>query len=577
MVAKQRGKTRRGHIQEARATRTHDTGRTESPASPPLSRRAFLGRLSRVTAVALGAGAVGTPSLFGTKSTPVEAAEMGSLYPQQRRQRAYRVRREAALYHRTLPLPDHRSNGDEDRYPNKIGNFSKGLPHNTLGEVDLAAYSAFLNALSTGQFAAFEAIPLGGRVKLANPQAAYTFELEGPDPQQLGMIAPPTFSSAEEASEMAEVYWQALARDVPFTAYDTHPLTVAAAADLSRFSDFRGPKSGGAVTPAILFRGNTPGDLIGPYLSQFLWLDVPYGATIIVQRYRTAVAGDDYMTAYPEWLNIQRGFPPARVNRLDPTPRYLRNGRDVGEYVHRDFTYQAYLNACLILLAMHAPLKATNPYARSATQGGFVTFGAPHVIDVVARVANAALKAAWCHKWLVHRRLRPEAFAGRVHNHLTGAARYPLHAEVLNSAAVGVVFRAYGTYLLPMAYPEGAPTHPAYPAGHAAIAGACATVLKASFHESFVIPNPVVASSDGLALVPYRGSDLTVGGELNKLAANIALGRDVAGVHWRSDGIEGLKLGETVAIDLLTDLRATYTEDFGGFSLTKFDGTTITI
>jgi hypothetical protein len=64
---------------------------------------------------------------------------------------------------------------------------------------------------------------------------------------------------------------------------------------------------------------------------------------------------------------------------------------------------------------------------------------------------------------------------------------------------------------------------------------------------------------------------------LNKLAANIALGRDTAGVHWRSDGIEGLKLGETVAIGLLTDLSATYTEDFGGFSLTKFDGTTIAI
>jgi membrane-associated phospholipid phosphatase len=502
---------------------------------------------------------------------------MGPLHPQQRRQHAYQVRRQAALYHRTLPLPDHRANGDEDRYPNKIASFSKGLPHNALGEVDLTAYTALLNALSSGQSAAFEAIPLGGRVKLANPQAAYTLELEGADPHQLGMLAPPTFSSAEEASEMTELYWQALTRDVPFPAYDTHSLTLAVAADLSRCSDFRGPKTGGVVTPATLFRGNTPGDFIGPYLSQFLWLDVPYGATTIVQRYRTTIAGDDYMTVYPEWLNIQRGLPPTRVNRLDPTPRYLRNGRDLGEYVHRDFTYQAFLNACLILLAMHAPLKATNPYATSATQGGFVTFGAPHVLDVVPRVANSSLKAAWCHKWLIHRRLRPEAFAGRVHTHLTGAAQYPLHAETLNSAAVGAVFRAYGSYLLPMAYPEGAPTHPAYPAGHAAIAGACATVLKAFFDESFVIPHPVVASPDGLALAPYRGADLTVGGELNKLASNIALGRDAAGVHWRSDGVEGLKLGEAVAIGLLTDLRATYSEDFDGFSLTRFDGTRITI
>jgi hypothetical protein len=128
-----------------------------------------------------------------------------------------------------------------------------------------------------------------------------------------------------------------------------------------------------------------------------------------------------------------------------------------------------------------------------------------------------------------------------------------------------------------MAYPEGCPTHPAYPAGHAAIAGACATVLKAFFNEAFVIPNPVMASPDGLSLTPYKGSDLTVGGELNKLAANITLGRDTAGLHWRSDGIEGLKLGEAVAVGILTDLRTTCREDFGGFALTKFDGTVITI
>jgi hypothetical protein len=128
-----------------------------------------------------------------------------------------------------------------------------------------------------------------------------------------------------------------------------------------------------------------------------------------------------------------------------------------------------------------------------------------------------------------------------------------------------------------MAYPEGCPTHPPYPAGHATIAGACATVLKAFFKESSVIPDPVMANDDGLSLSLYKGPDLSVGGELNKLAANIALGRDAAGVHWRSDSIEGLKLGEAVAIGIISDLRMTYHEDFPGFSLTKFDGTTITI
>ena len=118
--------------------------------------------------------------------------------------------------------------------------------------------------------------------------------------------------------------------------------------------------------------------------------------------------------------------------------------------------------------------------------------------------------------------------------------------------------------------------HPAYPSGHAVFAGAGATVLKAFFNEAFVIPSPVVASSDGLTLDPYPGT-LTVGNELNKLASNIALGRDATGVHWRTDGGEGLRLGEAAAIAMLQDLRRTYHEPFDGFTFTKFDGTPIVV
>lgn len=155
--------------------------------------------------------------------------------------------------------------------------------------------------------------------------------------------------------------------------------------------------------------------------------------------------------------------------------------------------------------------------------------------------------------------MRPEEFAGRLHQQKVGAATYPISQEILNSPVVARSFEEFGSYLLPMGYPEGSPTHPAYPAGHATIAGACVTVLKAFFKETFVIPNPVVASADRLSLLPYSGEPLTVGGELNKLASNISLGRDTAGVHWRSDGIEGMKLGEAVALRLLADWRETVT------------------
>src|SRR5712691_9548132 len=100
------------------------------------------------------------------------------------------------------------------------------------------------------------------------------------------------------------------------------------------------------------------------------------------------------------------------------------------------------------------------------------------------------------------------------------------------------VFSKYGSYLLPHDDPEGCPLHPAYAAQHAATLGAQVTALKALFDESAVMPNPVMPSDDGQSLLPYTGADaaqMTVGVELNKLASTVSLGRDIEGVHWRSD------------------------------------------
>jgi len=197
---------------------------------------------------------------------------------------------------------------------------------------------------------------------------------------------------------------------------------------------------------------------------------------------------------------------------------------------------------------------------------------------MVTGIACVALKAAWAQKWLFHRHLRPEEFGGRVHQHRIGQTNYPLHESLFDAEAVQRVYHQFGSYLLPSAYPEGAPTHPAYPAGHAVIGGACVTLLKACYNEAFVLPNPQVPDADGLSLVAYQGGEpLTVGGELNKLAANIALGRNAAGVHWRSDAIQGLLLGEVLAISVLADLALTYHEAFDGFTFTRFDGRRVVV
>jgi hypothetical protein len=538
------------------------------------SRRAFLGRAAAAITAAFGNASLATGQSLN-QDLDIRTPQ-GRSSAHTRRQLAFRIRVEAARSERDRPLAQHPANGDEDLYPARIASYTKGLPHNLLGEVDTAAWNSLKHALASGQPDDFEDILLGGRSRLVNPQAGLAFEMQGPDSHSLTIKPAPAFSSAEEAGEIGENYWMALARDVAFSEYSRHALTNQAAGDLSRFSDFRGPKDAGRVTPATLFRGVSRGDLTGPYISQFLWQDTPFGAEAIDRKMQTAAAGIDYLTTYADWLAIQNGAT-AGPNTYDRTPRYIRNGRDLGEWVHRDVLFQAYLNALLILFRMGAPIDAGNPYKTSRTQIGFGTLGDPYIASVLCAVATRALKAVWYQKWFVHRRLRPEAFAGRIHNHVTGAARYPIHSDILNSPVLSEVYRRNRAYLLPMAFPEGSPLHPAYGAGHATVAGACVTILKAFFDESFVIPDPVEASVDGLRLLPYSGPDLTLGGELNKLASNVAIGRNFAGLHWRSDATESLKLGEEVAIRFLAEEQSCFNEPFEGFSLTKFDGTRTTV
>jgi hypothetical protein len=515
-----------------------------------------------------------------------------------RTEEAFTVRKDAALQERQSPIVSETANGDELVFTNRIGNYSKGLPHNDLGEVDSNAYSAFLTSMQDGApLGEVERIPMGCTVptlqmKLVNPCSASCFSLQGADSHHLTIPAAPPVQSSWAAGEMVELYWMALARDVAFTDYAGNSVTQAAASELNALTIFRGPKASGVVTPATLFRGFTAGDLRGPYLSQFLLKPVPFGVQYVEQHMRTVQSGSDFLTGYTDWLSAQNGVQPAHGNAFDPVRRYIRNGRDLGQWVHIDVLYQAYFNAMLIMMTspdasdpvtgggMGVPLNPGNPYLKSMNQTGFGTFGPPAIATAVAEIATGALKAVWYQKWLVHRRLRPEAYGGLVHNTLSAARIYPLHADVLKSRAAASVKMLHGTYLLPTAFPEGCPLHPSYGAGHATVAGAAVTILKAVFDENFLIPNPVVPSADGLTLLPYTGPDassLTVGSELDKLASNIALGRNFAGVHWRSDYEESLKLGEAYAISVLQDQRLTYREPFAGFTFTKFDGTRVTV
>src|SRR6202521_5313352 len=542
-------------------------------AANSLSRRSFLGRAGASTVV-VAAASVGLPSLLS------ENAEGQIGDPDARSDRSFQIRFNAAARERNVQIPPQINNGDEARYATFIGNFSQGLPHNSIGEVDPTAYQALLTAVTSGKASDFANIPLGGNVKLSGPQGGLAFDLEGTDSGQLSIPPSPTLAGAERAGEMVEDYWMALARDIPFSQYGNESITAAAIADLNKLSRFRGPKVNGQVTTGTLFRGFTPGDLIGPYLSQFFLLPVSFGTLgPVAQKYNTYTANTDYLTDFMSWLAVQNGQGPFSANVISGTS-YIKNGRDLGAWDHVDFVFQAYLFATQWLIGNKAPFNPGNPYLTSTNQSGVQTFGPQHILDLLGEVSNRALKAMWYQKWFVHRALRPVAYGGLVQNMITGVASYPVHRDVLNSQAVGEIFTKHGSYLLPAAYPEGGPQHPSYAEGHGVIAGACVTALKAFFDESFVIPKPMVASDDGQALLPYMGSDagqITVGGELNKLANNVALGRDMAGVHWRSDADQALLLGEKVTISILRDQRHTYNEPFSGFTFTKFNGVPIKV
>lgn len=332
--------------------------------------------------------------------------------PTQRVQRAIELRVELARFYATLPIPEHISNGDDDRYAteNYFASYTKGLPHsNPLGEVDPKAYRALLRALETGEPADFADVPLGGlndpntRQPLTDPQCGLAFDLEGIDSHLLTIPPAFAFASPGAISEIAENYWLALARDVAFADYGTGAgtdldtpngsLTAHAAADLSKYAVFNGPKSGGAVTVGTLFRGMTTGDLVGPYVSQFLLLDVPFGSERFEQKIAFAVPEQNFMTQPADWLAVQQGAKPAPAPTFVARPKYLYRGRDLGNYVHIDELYQAYLNACLLLISpnsrggLGAPLNPGNPYPGS-NQMGFGTLGEPNFKVLVAEVAT---------------------------------------------------------------------------------------------------------------------------------------------------------------------------------------------
>ena len=190
--------------------------------------------------------------------------------------RSLALRTQAAGNDDFIAAPAQIDNGDEALYADKSGTYTKGVLQSGLGLVDLAAYDSFKTALSSGDPKDFEKIVLGGPRTLNGPQGGLAFYLQCLDGSQFSVPPAPALASEAYATELVELYWASLLRDVAFTDYSASTIAAKAAAELTSMPEYAGPRNtANKVTTDLLFRGGAsgglfPGETVGPYISQFL-------------------------------------------------------------------------------------------------------------------------------------------------------------------------------------------------------------------------------------------------------------------------------------------------------------------
>ena len=238
------------------------------------SRRKFLGQVGAALAggAVLGKAAVASAQEYNRAVGDTNAVLDGVFDPRVRQ--SFTLRLEAATRDALIPVPPHTTNGDEARYPDKSGTYTKGVLQDGIGLVNPSAFQTLRHAIDTGTFAAFESVILGGTRTLNGPLAGNAFSLEGCDVVQFGsarspatqirqVVVPPApaLASAAYGTELVELYWASLLRDVAFTDYASNPTAAQAAAELDtmpvrRPEEWIGSRHAGPVVPRTLPRRN---------------------------------------------------------------------------------------------------------------------------------------------------------------------------------------------------------------------------------------------------------------------------------------------------------------------------------
>lgn len=472
------------------------------------------------------------------------------------------------------------------------GSFHKSFPHNlkTGDLLEPEYYVGYINALLTNNQEMLENLKLhpNSTMKLVNPLVSLSTSIISNDHCKYLVEPCPEIYENTGVAEMLEVYSMAYLRDINFLSYSTNPditrhINYLNNDDLIKNLPFRKKIKFSRNT---LFRSDSYGCDAGPYISQFLYKKINIGPFSYDQKFKFPPSRTNIKSEWgvnpSETIAIQNSdLSNLLPFTLNQDLKYIRTGKDLGELVHNDQSFQLCYHAAAILLNLNAKPNPTLPTFKN--QVGFIScFGGPSIYNNMGTVTDLALTSCWYQKWLVHRKIRPDAFSLLIHNTLTNIKKYSIPELLLDNSILADIKTLYGNYTLPMSFREGSPVHPSYPSGHAAMAGACVTLLKIFFDENQLMSELgpiVVPDSNGNNLLNYTGNDIgkmTIGTELNKLASNIAYGRNWAGVHYRSDAEAGMKLGEDVTIKFFEDMFSSHVENVNGkppiITIRKFNG-----
>jgi len=518
------------------------------------------------------------------------------------------------------------SNNDVNTVPYYTAMYRKSFNKGSDNIVNGTAWRTYLQSVTGNVDAATQIAYAGG----TNPgtSSPYQFSLgDRSHYSKYNIPHPPKFHSNQLATEMVEMYWAALIRDVAFTNWSTDPLVAQACAELTSFgADFKGPKNAGVVTPATFLSVGNVWQLPGPRLSQFVFMNlfpVSSGglASQVIQKVRYFVPG---MVSNKIWALNTTDWNQSPAITLHKTgnaaeagpvrvaaaaARYCTYPRDYMSYMVGG--QAAVINTMASLNTIGGSVgpnqlnpnnngpQPTIPADVPAGDGPF-NFAA-NCFEIMGLASNVRVfSQIWKHTYL---RARPEEIGIEVQRTLGLVTPAGIAAAIgggfpgafapsavytnpllLLSQALNLTYAAQSSYFLSTSSQFGCPADPAYPSGHLTSTTMMWTIFKALINHTGTLPcqQPDPATNfTTLASCTLFGGPATVNAhdEINKWIANAAMHRMLVAIHYRSDVEESIATVEQVAIDFLKDYALTVrnalptSTNLSGFRFKLFNGT----